>query len=208
MGKKFFLYLGVLVLLVATGCGGGSEPYLETFDEPGNWRTEDDGETAGFVENGVYKLSVTADVQLVWTTAGEDFGNGRYSVEATQVAGPLDDGYGMLFRVDDETDSFYAFEISGDGFVWIGRYANGVEDQPIIGQWWFASPAVHQGLNATNTLAVQAEAGNLIFFVNDQEVGRVTDNTYGRGDIGLVVETLGQGGVEVQFDNFAVEPLE
>ena len=47
----------------------------------------------------------------------------------------------------------------------------------------------------------------MIFFVNDQEVGRVTDNTLSRGDIGIMVETLGQGGVLVAFDNFTVTPL-
>ena len=146
-------------------------------------------------------------MQLVWTTAGESFANGRYSVEATQTEGPLDSGYGMLFRVDDTNDSFYLFEISGDGFVWVGRHDNGEDAGPIIGQWWFESPAVRQGLNQTNTLTVQAEAGNLIFYVNDQEVGRITDNTYSRGDIGLMVETLGQGGIAVQFDNFSVTPL-
>ncbi|MEM7118749.1 MAG: family 16 glycoside hydrolase [Chloroflexota bacterium] len=208
MDKMQRFFVGVFVLLLLAGCTGSDEPYLETFDEVGNWRSESDGETAGFVENGAYKLSVASDVQLVWTTAGEEFGNGRYSVEATQLAGPLDNGYGMLIRVDDESDNFYAFEISGDGFAWVGRYANGAEDAPIIGQWWFEAPAVNQGLNVTNTLAIRAEAGNLIFFVNDQEVGRVTDNTYSRGDIGLMVETLGQGGVEVQFDNFRVDPLE
>lgn len=208
MDKKLFFLLGMLFVLLLAGCNGADEPYLETFDEVGSWRTESDGETAGLVENGAYKLSVAADVQFVWTTAGEDFGNGRYSVEATQLAGPLDNGYGMLIRVDDESDSFYAFEISGDGFAWIGRYADGAEEGAIVGQWWFEAPAVNQGLNVVNTLAVRAEAGNLIFFVNDQEIGRVTDNTYSRGDIGLMVETLGQGGVEVQFDNFSVEPLE
>ena len=204
MGNKF---LGLLLLsLLLVGCGG-SDPYLETFDEAGNWRAESDGQTAGFIENGVYNLSVEADVQLVWTTAGENFANGRYSVEATQTEGPLDSGYGMLFRVDDTNDSFYLFEISGDGFVWVGRHDNGEDAGPIIGQWWFESPAVRQGLNQTNTLTVQAEAGNLIFYVNDQEVGRITDNTYSRGDIGLMVETLGQGGIAVQFDNFSVTPL-
>ena len=46
-----------------------------------------------------------------------------------------------------------------------------------------------------------------IFYVNDQEVGRVTDDTFSRGDIGLMVRTLGAGGVHVQFDNYSVTPI-
>ena len=79
---------------------------------------------------------------------------------------------------------------------------------PIIGDWWFESPAIKQGSGITNRLKVRAEAGNLIFYVNDQEVGRVTDNSYANGDIGLIAGSLGQGGVLVQFDNFKVTPLE
>lgn len=85
MGNKLFRLFFLFLLLV--GCGG-SAPYLETFDEVGNWRAESDGQTAGFIANGTYNLSVEADVQLVWTTAGESFANGRYSVEATQTEGP------------------------------------------------------------------------------------------------------------------------
>jgi hypothetical protein len=59
-----------------------------------------------------------------------------------------------------------------------------------------------------NKLRVNVEGGNMIFYVNGQEVGRVTDNTFANGDIGVLVETLGLGGVHVQFDNFTVTPIE
>jgi hypothetical protein len=55
---------------------------------------------------------------------------------------------------------------------------------------------------------VIAESGNMIFFVNGSEVGRVTDNSFAEGDIGIFAQTLGQGGVRVQFDNISVSPLE
>ena len=55
---------------------------------------------------------------------------------------------------------------------------------------------------------VEAESANLIFYVNDQEVGRVTDDTFSKGDIGLMVHTLGAGGAHIQFDNFSVEPIQ
>ena len=67
--------------------------------------------------------------------------------------------------------------------------------------------AVKQGSDLTNVLKVRAEAGNLIFYVNNQEVGRVTDDSFKKGDIGLIVGSLGEGGVHIQFDNFKVTPL-
>lgn len=209
--RKFFLAVvaSSLALLAAVACSG-QQPYLETFDSPGNWRTGDDVDVEGDVRDGVFDLLVKADDMLIWTTAGKEFSNGVYEVEATQVDGPLDNGYGMLFRVDDENDDFYLFEISGDGFVWIGRYRNGGDEeiQPLVSDNWIESPAVNQGLKITNKLRIEAEGANLIFYVNEQEVGRVTDNTFSKGDIGLMVQTLGAGGVHVQFDNFSVTPLE
>jgi hypothetical protein len=57
-------------------------------------------------------------------------------------------------------------------------------------------------------LRVEAESGNMIFYVNGQEVGRVTDKTFQSGDIGLFAQSLGFGGVHIQFDNYAVTPLD
>lgn len=199
---------GIVLLALLAGCLGSTAAYRETFDEPGSWRVGSDGDVEGQVIDGKYDLLVKADVLFAWTTAGKRFGDAVYEVETVQVEGPLNNGYGMLFRVDDTRDDFYVFEISGDGYVWIGRYRNGGDDEttPIIGDWWFESSAINQGLGVVNRLKVDAEGANLIFYVNDQEVGRVTDTSFSQGDVGLMVETMGAGGVRVQFDNFFVTP--
>lgn len=199
------------IVVVITGCrnsGNSSLPFIETFDEPGNWGTGEDAYSIGAVVNGVYDLKVIENDISRWVSAGKNFSDGIYEVEATPVEGPLDNGYGLIFRADVEKGNFYLFEISSDGYVWIGRFTNGVADnQSLIGGGWIESPAVLRGLNVTNKLRVQAEAGNLIFFVNDQEVGRVTDNTFTSGDVGIFVQTLGGSGVRVLFDNLSVKPL-
>jgi hypothetical protein len=198
----------ILLVVTITACSSrDSQPYLETFDNPGNWSSGDDAYTEGKIVDGVYDLLIKGDDVSRWASAGEDFKDGIYEVEATQIEGPLDNGFGMLLRADTSKGDFYLFKISGDGFVWIGRYRDEAEEEAMVGEHWFASTAVDQGLNKTNKLRVNAESGNMIFFVNDQEVGRVTDNNFQQGDIGLFAQTLGQGGVRVQFDNFSVTPL-
>ena len=205
--RVYYAALSLIILLLA-GCSSLRGPYEETFDDAGNWGTGEDLEARGEVTGGRYEFLVKADLGLFWATAGEDRSDGVYQVEATQLEGPLDNGYGLMFRVDPDTNSFYLFEVSGDGYVWIGVCENSCEEeQPLVGNGWVASESVNQGLNATNVLRVRAEGGNLIFFVNDQEVGRVTDNTRRSGDIGIMVETLGQGEVLVAFDNFTVTSL-
>jgi hypothetical protein len=199
----------LLFLVLLAGCSGqNSQPYTETFDNPGNWSSGGDTYTEGQVTEGVYDLLIKGDDVSRWASAGEDFADGIYEVEAVQIDGPLDNGYGLLFRADTNSGNFYLFKISGDGYVWIGRYRDEAEEQTIVGNHWFESAAVKQGLGQTNQLRVEAESGNMIFFVNGQEVGRVTDNNFQSGDIGLFAQTLGMGGVHTQFDNFSVTPLE
>lgn len=202
--------LALILLIGLTSCLGQNSPYQERFDEPGKWRFGNDTDAVGQVVDGKYDLLVKADTAFIWTTAGKEFGDATYQVEATQVEGPLNNGYGMLFRVNDDRDDFYVFEMSSDGYVWIGLYRNGGDGddatEPIIGDWWIESAAINQGLNQLNVLRVEAEGANLIFYINEQEVGRVTNDAFNKGDVGLMVETLGAGGVRVQFDNFLVTP--
>jgi hypothetical protein len=208
ISKNTLCLISVLLTLLLVGCGE-SEPYHETYDTPGNWSTDNDSEVRGQVIDGVYDFEIVADNLTSWTTAGLEFTDGYYQVEATQIGGPDNNLYGLTFRMNNENNDFYAFQVSGDGYVWIGRYQDGglTEMQPIVQDWWFESPAVNQGIGVSNELGVRAEKGNLIFYVNGQEVGRVTDNTFDKGDIGLIVGSLGQGGVHVQFDDFQVLPL-
>lgn len=208
---RLLLILTAVFLFGSAGCqnsGASGLPFIETFDEPGDWGTGEDAYSIGKVANGVYDLKVIENDLSRWASAGRNFSDGIYEVEATPVEGPLDNGYGLIFRADAESGNFYLFEISSDGYVWIGRYNDGIaEERSIIGGGWLESPAILRGLNVTNKLQVQAEAGNLIFYVNNQEVGRVTDNTFTSGDVGILVQTLGGGGVRVLFDNLSVKPL-
>jgi hypothetical protein len=115
----------------------------------------------------------------------------------------------MLFRVDNEDSNFYIFKISSDGFVFIGRCADScLETTALVERDWFDSAAVLQGLDVTNILRVEANGSDMIFFVNDTEVGRTTDEELTQGDIGLVAETFNPGGLRVEFDDFKVTPLD
>lgn len=198
--------VALFLALIAAGCtsAGGGLPYEETFDQQGAWSTGEDAFSVGQVADAVYDFTLLESDLTRWAAAGQSFADGVYSVDARPVAGPLDNGYGLLFRANPEKGDFYLFEISADGYAWIGRYVDGAEDATIVGSHWFATPAVNQGLNVTNNLRVEAVAGNLIFSVNGQEIGRVTDNTFAEGDIGLLVQSFGESGVQIQFDNLTV----
>ncbi|MBK9051023.1 MAG: hypothetical protein IPL78_08935 [Chloroflexi bacterium] len=201
------LLMITVLALVSLACALGGGPYHEEFDSLGTWGSDDTTEALGHVTGGVFEFTIKVPDQFFWSTGGENFGDGTYEVEATQIAGPVDNGYGMMFRIDNETDSFYLFEVSGDGFVLIARCGSACEDyQVLVEDSWFTSPAVNQGTNNTNLLKVEASGSNMTFFVNGQSVGTVTDATLAAGDIGVFVETFSEGGVTVHFDNFKFTP--
>lgn len=213
--SQFFTTLGrplafILVLaLTSVGCSIlNSGPFDESFDSLGSWGSGSSADVEGQVNDGVYEMYVKNNHGLYLATAGEKFDDGVYELEATQLDGPLNNGYGMLFRVDETTDSFYVFEVSGDGYVWIGYCSELCETEAValVGGDWFRSPAVKTGHHAKNQLRVVANGQQMTFFVNGVEVGRTSDSRLTEGDIAVMVEALGESGVRVAFDNFQVTP--
>jgi len=204
--QHIFALLALFLVIFATACQPGQ--YEETFDKIGSWGSGRSTDVVGEVENGVYEMLVKSNSELYLATAGESFGDGVYEVEATQIAGPLNNGYGFLFKVDDESDSFYVFEISGDGWIWIGRCADLCESEQValVGGDCFRSPAVIQGLQATNTLRAVVDGTLMTFYVIGVDVGLTSDDRLTDGYIAVMVETLGERGVRVIFDNFRFTP--
>jgi hypothetical protein len=183
--------------------------FAETFDEAGSWTVGDDATATGTIQDGVYEMFVEQSGDIFWVTSGRNFADAVYQVEATPVEGTIDNGYGLLFRVDTEENTFYVFKVSSDGYVYIGRCLESCADVTVlVDRDWFPSEAVRQGLNVTNILRVEADGSDMIFYVNDAEVGRATDQELAQGDIGLVAETFAPGGLRVEFDNFTVTPIE
>ena len=219
MPRRAILIVGALIILLAivlitwqffarSGSTIQSEPYLETFDSIGTWTTGEDISAVGIVAGGVYEMSLEQSGDIFWVTAGQTFADGEYEVEITPLEGTQDNGYGMLFRVNEEDDSFYIFKISSDGFVYIGHCADScLEQKALVGQDWFASPSVKQGFDVTNRLRAVVSGSEMIFYVNGEEVGQTSNDALGQGDIGLMAETFTPGGLRVTFDNFTVLPL-
>lgn len=195
----------------APASGTGRVNYLENFSEADEWGTgtitaEDDAdfvEAEALVNDGSFDFTVFAPEALFWSTASEQFGDGVYEMTATAVEGPLDNGFGMLFMFDNVREDFYMFEVSSDGYVWVGRYAAGGEIiDSFLEDGWLESGAVNVGLGEPNLLRVEVDNGNMTFYVNDQRVAEARDTTLREGNIGVFVETFSEGGARVQFDDF------
>jgi len=203
-------FLAILSLTLLSCSVFGEGAYEENFDRVGTWGTGTSSDVEGRVNNGVYEMFVKSNQGVYMATGGQSFADGMYELEATQIEGPLNNGYGLLFRVNEKEDSFYTLEVSGDGYIWIGYCTNLCESESeadaIVGGDWFRSPAVKTGLHETNNLKVITNGSRMTFFVNGLEVGRAVDNRLAQGDVAVMVETLGQPGVRVIFDNLSYTP--
>lgn len=195
----------------STTTSGRTLVYEETFEQGDGWGTgsiasdEDPNllESDVFVADGVLDFTVYAESALFWSTADVDFGDGIYEVRTTAVDGPLDNGFGMLFMFDNEREDFYLFEISSDGYIWVGIYeGESASYTSFFDDGWAYSDVINQGLGASNVIRVEVNNGQMLFYVNDQLVTEATDSRLTRGNIGLFVETFSEGGARIQFDEF------
>lgn len=199
--KRLFYVLWVLCVILLGACGKKTDlPWEEDFSAPGTWKLESDAAARVTVQDGVLRISVAAPNQLAWAAAGKNLQDFHLAVEAAQVAGPNDNEYGILIRMQDPRN-FYAFSISGDGYFLVSRFADG--DRRPLGSDWSPSDAIHQGMN-TNILEVIARGSRFTFIVNGQQLAQVEDDRFSRGDIGLYAGSFYEGGVEVSFDNLRI----
>lgn len=128
--------------------------------------------------------------------AGKPYTDARITIQSTQIDGPADSPYGIVFRVTSLSD-FYGFEVSGNGtwFVWKctdGKCEKIVPSTP--------TSSLHGGIGETNTLSVLMQASHFEFFINGEKVGSVDNDSYTSGNVGL---EAGKG-LEVAFSNLTI----
>ncbi len=197
-GKRL-LVVALVVFLVA--CGGDQLPWSDDFSDPaGGWQAESDASAEVGCYEGVMRLLVKVPNRLAWASAGREFSDFRLAVEATQVAGPDDNEYGVLVRMRD-ADHFYRFSISGDGYYLVSKYDGGAWE--VLNGDWTSSDAIHLGA-VTNLLEIVCRGVTMTFLVNGVTLTQVEDSSYSRGDIGLYAGSFFEPGVEIHFDNLTV----
>lgn len=176
----------------------------DDFTHTDAWRFGSDAVADVAQVDGRLQVHVIQPGQLAWASSEQTWENFHLGVDATQVSGPMDNEYGVLVRMNEDTQ-FYAFSISGDGYARAARYEDGTWH--LLGADWSPSDAIQQGA-ATNRLEVIAQGATFEFRVNDQPVLQLEDATLQRGEVGLYAGAFGEGDVVIAFDNLDIEPLE
>ncbi|MEL6150011.1 MAG: hypothetical protein AAGK74_01650 [Chloroflexota bacterium] len=205
--------------------------YATTFDDGvfgADWSQQD--RTGGTIEVADDALNLTfAEIvpgrQRLRSTTTYLFRNFDYSVTAAATAGPLNNGYGVVFRQFDE-QTYYLFLVSSDGWYSVWRE---LPEGFIALSAWIPSEAINQGVDGEiNRLRVTAQGDTFRFYVNDEPLmlcipddpggestytneciggtmqDTLTDDSIPVGRLGVAIETIIDGGMAAQFDNAVV----
>lgn len=227
------MLFGLLAVLVLAGCANavpvprpGQLLYVTTFDAfLEDWQQFEGrlaAQVVGAGQNPAMQLTIGNPQDGAFTVLDQLFSDFDLIVEATQVAGPDDNGFGVLFRYQD-TRNYMLFMISGDGWYRLEQRVDGIDD---VLSDWARTPVINQGQD-TNTIRVVAQGNNFSFWVNDEPLPlcptlwnpanpaecmnvaepplQYADNALPtQGQLGLGARTFNQSGVVVTFDNLLV----
>lgn len=165
--------------------------------------TESTTEVERFVENGAFHMRVNPSSYVGWAECTQvEFADFVMEADASQLGGPDNNAYGLIFRYGLDSSDFYVFAVSGDGYY--ALYLDGVErEAPQMIVEWTENAAVRQG-NTGNHLKVSAVGSNITFYVNDQLLGEVQDTSLTTGTVGFYVGSVDDGDVHILFDNLLV----
>lgn len=146
-------------------------------------------------ENGEYVFRY-GDKGSCYTWILDDYSDFSASVTGRKMSGKDLQGYGLVFRLDENAGSYYDFIVSGNGDYSIGKFINGefTELAP-----WTVDSSINKG-TGTNQLRVDASGSELKFYVNGSLVKTLYDDSLTHGKIGL--KSFNE--VETAFDDFKV----
>ena len=205
--RSLFFAIILLTTVVLAACGPTltALPYADDFSSPASgWKTVNDPAVKINYQDGALQFMIPELDTLAWSVPKDKrFGDFVLDVDATQVAGPNDNSYGVIFRYVDDRN-FYRLDISGDGYFAVFKYKDG--------QWtkiqdYTQTPVVKQGA-ATNHLQVIAKGNQFTFNVNDQLVKIFSDSDFANGNVGVTAGTLfDNADVHIAFDNLRVSEL-
>lgn len=135
--------------------------------------------TCKFVSKA-YHVNVTQKQFISCLSTGE-LSNFTYQVQMTIMKG---DGGGIVFRVDpNEHGNFYYLGISITG-TYILAVFNNNKYVKVLSHGHCAD--FHTGLNQTNSIATSVQGANIDIYVNLQHITSAKDNTYSKGQVGLI----------------------
>ncbi len=216
--KKKFLLLPILMLFLAGwACSAGSsgtgdtspteDPNILFSDDfsskSSGWDTVQNDQGMTDYDQDGYRIQVLETSTDYWANPGlSGLGDVSITVDVKKLAGPDDNDFAIQCRYID-TQNFYAFIASSDGYYGITKLVGGTQE--LIGQEeLLPTDAIKSGADVVNTLRADCVGSTLTLYINGTQVTSVQDTTFTSGDVGLMAGTFDTAGTDILFDNFVV----
>lgn len=179
---------------------GGSILYQDDFtDQNSGWDVGGGDSADRRYAGGRYEIEVITDNFYAWSNPGRTFGDVVITTTAQAVNSTGEGDYGLLCRYQD-TDNFYALEISEDGYYSIWKAENG--EFIALVDWEYSSSIPQDGSPVTITAACVADS--LTLAANGVQLAQVFDSSFASGDIGLIAGTWDLGGLVMGYQEIVV----
>jgi hypothetical protein len=177
----------------------------DTFDSNKNdWYIkpgdDDYAKTSYEIANGKYTWDATAHKGFIDRVSISDKSLSDFylSVDSTQVSGPNTADHGVVFR-EDANSNFYYFGIDEQGEY--ALYLFNKDWSTLID--WTASDLIQTG--ESNRITVIGTGSHFVFFINDQYLTEITDDSIKSGSTALAIELAAENDHAVfEFDNVAL----
>jgi hypothetical protein len=188
-----------------TAAQSGSVIFHDDFSNPSSgWdrTTNSDGSTD--YANGGYRILVNTVNLGVWANPNQTLPKDvRIEVDASKSAGPDNNAFGIICRYTD-TDNFYKFIITSDGYAGISKLINGTLTVISSADGKIQTVNnINQG-SASNHIRADCIGSTLTLYVNGNQVATASDSSLSGGDTGLFAQTYDTGGVDILFHDFNV----
>lgn len=169
-----------------------------------NWATPVAAGATHALRLSTLRITLTDSQTVAWSLSDLTANNFYLEVDAFHVIGPLDNGFGLLFRYED-AENFYLFVASHDGYYSLQTVTDGAWGELIE---WTPSDQINSEAEAINTLGVLADGSQITILLNGTVMATVEDDRFIGGRIGLMAGSFDEGGVEVAFDDLYLWDLD
>jgi hypothetical protein len=170
-------------------------------DTTGNWPQVSGTNGSLGILHGAYRIQVLATHYEVLAAPSHIFRDVQIEADATRLGGPVQNLLGLICR-SSNSEEFYFFAISSDGYYALGKMRNG--KIVLLGQEMMAYNANIIPGDGPNHLRLDCIGETLTGYVNGLVIANSQDTDFSSGEVGLVAGALDIPGVDVAFDNFVV----